>query len=46
VIDLRGNPIPGLYCCGDAAGGFGQHGICRAAVFGRIAGHHAANQGT
>jgi hypothetical protein len=43
VIDLRGKPIPGLYACGDAAGGFGQHGICRAATFGRIAGHHAAS---
>jgi len=41
VIDLRGKSIPGLYACGDCAGGFGQHGICRAATFGRIAGHHA-----
>ena len=32
VIDLRGKPIPGLYACGDSAGGFGQHGICRAAT--------------
>jgi succinate dehydrogenase/fumarate reductase flavoprotein subunit len=42
VIDLRGRPIPGLYACGDSAGGFGQHGICRAATYGRIAGYHAA----
>jgi succinate dehydrogenase/fumarate reductase flavoprotein subunit len=42
VIDLRGRPIPGLYACGDSAGGFGQHGICRAATFGRIAGNHVA----
>jgi hypothetical protein len=42
VIDLRGKVIPGLYACGDSAGGFGQHGICRAATFGRIAGVHAA----
>ena len=41
VIDLRGQVIPGLYACGDCAGGFGQHGICRAATFGRIAGYHA-----
>jgi hypothetical protein len=41
VIDLRGNVIPGLYACGDSAGGFGQHGICRAATFGRLAGLHA-----
>jgi urocanate reductase len=46
AIDLHGKPIPGLYVCGDASGGFGQHGICRAATFGRIAGHHAANQST
>ncbi len=44
VIDLRGAVIPGLYACGDSAGGFGQHGICRAATFGRIAGFHAAAQ--
>src|SRR5262249_58255765 len=41
VIDLRGQVIPGLYACGDCAGGVGQHGICRAAAVGRIAGYHA-----
>jgi succinate dehydrogenase/fumarate reductase flavoprotein subunit len=44
AIDLRGNIIAGLYACGDSAGGFGQHGICRAATFGRLAGFHAAQQ--
>jgi hypothetical protein len=44
AIDLRSKVIPGLYACGDSAGGFGQHGICRAATFGRIAGFHAAQQ--
>ena len=44
VLDLRGSPIPGLYACGDSAGGFGQHGICRAATFGRLGGWHAATQ--
>jgi urocanate reductase len=44
ALDLRGNVIPALYVCGDSAGGFGQHGICRAATFGRIAGFHAAAQ--
>jgi urocanate reductase len=44
VIDLHGKAIPGLYACGDSSGGFGQHGICRAATFGRIAGFHAAAQ--
>jgi urocanate reductase len=42
VIDLHGKIIPSLYACGDSAGGFGQHGICRAATFGRLAGWHAA----
>jgi FAD binding domain len=45
VIDLRGQAIPGLYACGDCSGGFGQHGICRAATFGRLAGFHAALAG-
>jgi hypothetical protein len=44
VLDLHGQVIPGLYACGDSAGGFGQHGICRAATFGRLAGFHAAQQ--
>ena len=44
VLDLRGEVIPGLYACGDSAGGFGQHGICRAATYGRLGGWHAAQQ--
>ena len=44
AIDLHGKAIPGLYACGDSSGGFGQHGICRAATFGRLAGYHAAAQ--
>jgi len=44
VIDGSGKPIPGLYACGDSAGGFGQHGICRAATYGRLGGWHAAQQ--
>lgn len=44
VLDVRGRVIPGLYACGDSAGGFGQHGICRAATFGRLGGWHAATQ--
>jgi hypothetical protein len=42
VIDLRGRPIPGLYCAGESAGGFGHHGLSRVLVFGRIAGREAA----
>jgi hypothetical protein len=44
ALDLRGQPIPGLYACGDSSGGFGQHGLCRAATYGRIGGWHAAQQ--
>jgi hypothetical protein len=44
VLDLRGDPIPGLYACGDSSGGFGQHGLCRAATYGRLGGWHAAQQ--
>ncbi len=42
VVDLNGEVIPGLYCGGEAAGGFGLHGIARAASQGYIAGRHAA----
>jgi hypothetical protein len=43
VIDLQGNAIPGLYCAGESAGGFNQHGLARSLTFGRIAGREAAN---
>jgi hypothetical protein len=42
VIDLHGQTIPGLYCAGEAAGGFALHGLPRVTVFGRIAGREAA----
>jgi hypothetical protein len=42
VIDLQGQAIPGLYACGEAAGGFALHGLPRVTVFGRIAGREAA----
>jgi hypothetical protein len=41
VIDLNGQIIPGLYCGGESAGGFSQHGLARAACQGYIAGRHA-----
>jgi succinate dehydrogenase/fumarate reductase flavoprotein subunit len=44
VIDLNGNAIPGLYCGGESAGGFSQHGLARAVVQGRIAGIEAAKE--
>ncbi len=42
VIDLQGKVIPGLYCGGESAGGFSQHGLARSVVQGRIAGMNAA----
>ena len=45
VIDVYGKVIPGLYCCGESAGGFALHGLPRVTVFGRIAGREAARAG-
>jgi succinate dehydrogenase/fumarate reductase flavoprotein subunit len=42
VIDLWGKVVPGLYCAGESAGGFNQHGLARSLTFGRIAGREAA----
>jgi succinate dehydrogenase/fumarate reductase flavoprotein subunit len=42
VIDIRGEVIPGLYCCGESQGGFAQHGLARCLTFGRVAGRNAA----
>ena len=42
VIDMNGQVIPGLYCAGESAGGFNQHGMGRCATQGYIAGAHAA----
>jgi hypothetical protein len=42
VMDLYGHVIPGLYCGGESAGGFNQHGLARCLVQGRIAGREAA----
>jgi len=44
VVDLNGQVIPGLYCGGESAGGFSQHGLARCTVQGLIAGKHAAAQ--
>jgi len=38
VLDMSGNVIPGLYCGGESAGGFSQHGLARATCQGYIAG--------
>jgi succinate dehydrogenase/fumarate reductase flavoprotein subunit len=42
VVDLNGQIIPGLYCGGESAGGFGTHGLPRCTTQGLIAGRHAA----
>ncbi len=44
VIDMHGAIIPRLYACGEAAGGFSQHGLARATCQGFIAGTHAARE--
>jgi succinate dehydrogenase/fumarate reductase flavoprotein subunit len=41
VIDINGAVIPGLYCGGESAGGFSQHGLARAICQGYIAGYAA-----
>ena len=42
VLTGQGEVIPGLYCAGEAQGGFALHGLGRCIVFGRIAGMTAA----
>ena len=42
VQDMNGKVIPGLYCGGESAGGFSQHGLARAICQGYIAGKNAA----
>jgi succinate dehydrogenase/fumarate reductase flavoprotein subunit len=42
VMDLNAQVIPGLYCAGESAGGFNQHGLGRCTTQGFIAGMNAA----
>jgi anaerobic glycerol-3-phosphate dehydrogenase len=42
VIDMNGKVIPGLYCAGESAGGFNQHGMGRCVTQGYICGTDAA----
>lgn len=44
VMDLNGQIIPGLYCAGESAGGFNQHGLGRCTTQGFIAGMNAAKE--
>ena len=42
VMDMNGQVIPGLYCAGESAGGFNQHGMGRCVTQGYICGADAA----
>ena len=42
VVDMSGQVIPGLYCAGESAGGFNQHGMGRCVTQGYICGSEAA----
>jgi hypothetical protein len=44
VMDLNGQVVPGLYCAGESAGGFNQHGLGRCTTQGFIAGTNAAKE--
>ena len=44
VIDMLGDPIPGLYAGGESSGGGNQHGLGRALVHGYIAGTNAVKE--
>jgi predicted oxidoreductase len=44
VMDMNGQVIPGLYCAGESAGGFNQHGLGRCTTQGFIAGINAAKE--
>lgn len=44
VMDLNGQAVPGLYCAGESAGGFNQHGLGRCTTQGFIAGTNAAKE--
>ena len=46
VVDMQGEPIPGLYAGGESSGGGNQHGLGRALVHGYIAGTNAAGERT
>jgi tricarballylate dehydrogenase len=51
VLDLAGEPIPGLYACGEMAAGIfyfnypGGSGLTAGSVFGRIAGRNGGSNG-
>jgi len=44
VLDMSGRIISGLYCAGESAGGFNQHGMGRCTTQGFIAGSNAVKE--
>jgi succinate dehydrogenase/fumarate reductase flavoprotein subunit len=44
VVDFQGQVIPGLFCGGESAGGFNQHGLGRCTAQGYTAGKYAAEE--
>ena len=44
VMDMKAEVIPGLYCAGESAGGFNQHGLGRCTTQGFIAGTNSAKE--
>ena len=44
VMDMNGQVVPGLYCGGESAGGFNQHGLGRCTTQGFIAGKNAVGE--
>jgi succinate dehydrogenase/fumarate reductase flavoprotein subunit len=44
VLDMNGQVIPGLFCAGESAGGFNQHGLGRCTTQGFISGVNAAKE--
>ena len=41
-LQEHGQVIPGLYCAGESASGFNQHGLAKCIIEGRVAGRDAA----
>src|SRR5262249_33240780 len=44
VIDMQGEPIPGLFAGGESSGGGNQHGLGRALLPGYLSGTNAAQE--
>ena len=44
VMDMHGQVIPSLYAAGESGSAISMHGLAKGALFGRLAGIHAARQ--